>query len=71
MKWIFASLGIDLSEDEVRRISNSLFSDVSPTFRKGVIGGWREHFDPEITQMFKAVASEQLIRFGYETDSDW
>ena len=71
LKRIFASLGIDLSEDEMRRISNSLFSDASPTFRKGAIGGWREHFDPEISQMFKAVANEQLIRLGYETDSDW
>ena len=43
----------------------------SPTFRKGKAGGWREHFTPAVTQLFKDVAGDLLITLGYENDYDW
>lgn len=43
----------------------------SPTFRSGKTGGWRQHFTPEITALFKNTAGELLIQLGYEDDDDW
>jgi sulfotransferase 6B1 len=43
----------------------------SPTFRQGKSGGWRKHFTPEITRLFKDVAGDLLIRLGYEKDLNW
>jgi hypothetical protein len=43
----------------------------SPTFRSGKIGGWREHFTPGITELFKQVAGDLLIKLGYEEDFHW
>lgn len=46
-------------------------TDLSPTFRKGKVGGWRKHFTPRVTDVFKEHAGEWLIRLGYEKDKDW
>jgi sulfotransferase 6B1 len=43
----------------------------SPTFRQGKSGGWRKHFTPEITDLFKKTAGQLLIDLGYEKDLDW
>jgi sulfotransferase 6B1 len=43
----------------------------SPTFRQGKSGGWRKHFTPEITNLFKQTAGRLLIDLGYEKDLDW
>ncbi|MBI3160605.1 MAG: sulfotransferase domain-containing protein [Chloroflexi bacterium] len=43
----------------------------SPTFRSGQAGGWRAHFTPEITALFKQASGDLLARLGYEEDADW
>lgn len=44
----------------------------SPSFRKGNVGDWREHFTPEIKQMFKETDKDSwLVRLGYEDNEDW
>lgn len=43
----------------------------SPTFRKGGSGGWREHFTPEIKELFKDLTGDLLVRLGYERDQNW
>jgi hypothetical protein len=43
----------------------------SPTFRSGKVGGWRQHFTPELKSLFKELTGELLIRLGYEQDYDW
>lgn len=48
-----------------------VYSNKSPTFRKGVIGGWKEVFDEEIKAIFKEVASAELVKYGYENDTNW
>jgi hypothetical protein len=43
----------------------------SPTFRSGKVGGWKAQFSPENIRLFKEIASDLLIRLGYETGTDW
>jgi len=43
----------------------------SPTFRSGQTGGWRQHFTPEISALFKEVSGDLLLRLGYEQDTNW
>lgn len=43
----------------------------SPTFRSGKAGGWRKHFSPDSTALFKEVTGDLLVRLGYEKDMDW
>jgi hypothetical protein len=40
-------------------------------FRKGIVGDWKNHFQPIHHQKFKEVAGELLMSLGYETDLDW
>lgn len=41
-------------------------TDQSPTFRKGAVGDWREHFTPEIEQLFMETDKDGwLERLGY------
>ncbi|RTE10026.1 sulfotransferase domain-containing protein [Paenibacillus whitsoniae] len=49
----------------------NISSDRSFTFRKGLVGGWRDEFDDEVTAAFKRVAGEVLIQTGYEKNMDW
>lgn len=44
---------------------------LSPTFRKGGHGGWREHFTDEHKELFKQHDPGWLVRLGYEQDNDW
>ena len=71
IRGLFDFLGINLSETEIQAIRGNLFSDVSPTFRKGKIGEWRKHFDEEIQALFKETAGEMMVRYGYEKDLEW
>jgi hypothetical protein len=38
-------------------------------FRKGVSGDWRNHFTPELTEMFRARIGDSLEGFGYDRDA--
>jgi hypothetical protein len=58
-------VGIKLTENQLHRIANSMFNEISPTFRKGKIGSWRDWLDAEMLSMLsrdKAIYRE----FGYE-----
>ena len=41
------------------------------TFRKGGTGGWRNYFSNNNIEEFKLRANDQLIKLGYESDTDW
>jgi hypothetical protein len=62
---IFDHLGVGLEEDALRRVRDGLFSDNSPTFRRGSIGQWRAAFDDGIAELFNEEAGELLPMFGY------
>lgn len=65
-------LGIsNISTDYISAISENVFSKKSKTFRKGVIGDWKVHFDDEIKEIFKEECGRELIKLGYETNYDW
>ncbi len=64
-------LGMNLSYEKVLDVADQCFDRNSATFRKGVIGDWRNHFRAEHREIFKAVAGDVLIDLGYERDSDW
>lgn len=63
-------IGKSLTEEEVAVIGKTMFGQ-GRTFRSGSIGGWRNHFDDELKELFKKESGDQLIEFGYETDFDW
>ncbi len=63
-------LTIDRSE-ALRRVIEAVNPAKSSTFRKGKVGGWREHFTEEHKQLFKDVAGDLLICLGYEKNNDW
>lgn len=53
------------------RIGGLVWSKDSITFRKGVIGDWRDHFSEEHRSAVKELAGDYLVRLGYESDYDW
>jgi hypothetical protein len=64
-------VGAPTPESLLQRIAVDLFSEDTRTFRTGRIGQWREHFDDELKSLFREIAGEQLIRYGYERSHDW
>jgi hypothetical protein len=52
-------------------LESSINPSKSPTFRSGKTGEWKKHFTQEHKRIFKNVASDLLIRLGYEKDNDW
>jgi sulfotransferase 6B1 len=66
--------GVELhtSQDEALAIiKDAIQPKNSPTFRKGSVGGWREHFNDDHIQLFKNVSGDLLVRLGYEEDDAW
>lgn len=68
---IYRHIGVEPTEPLIEHVTSHLFSDVSPTFRKGGTNQWREAFDDEIKALFKEAAGGTLLRFGYEEDDLW
>ncbi len=71
VKAIVEHLGIELPEETIKEVAAKTFYKKSRTFRKGQIGGWRNHFTEEHKQAFKEVHGDALIKLGYEKDNDW
>lgn len=55
----------------IAALQDAIRPSESPTFRSGVMGGWRKHFTPEITRIFKDITGDLLIRLGYEQNQNW
>jgi hypothetical protein len=66
LRAIFRHLGVDARPEEIERIGASLFSDRSPTFRRGAIGGWQDYFDADLLHIFDEVAGDEVALVGYE-----
>jgi hypothetical protein len=62
---IYRHLGVDASSAVVDRVIGRLFSDRSPTFRKGAAGGWREALDDDVLARFHEVVGDRMARYGY------
>jgi hypothetical protein len=59
------------SASSVEKLCARIWAPKSATFRKGMRGDWKNHFNTEHKEKFKKIAGEYLIRFGYEHDMDW
>ena len=46
--------------------ASPLFDRSSPTFYRGQIGAWREHFDDEVKQRFEGLPQDFMHRYGYD-----
>lgn len=68
---IINHLDIDISQDKIAQLSQKLFFKNSRTFRKGKIGDWQNWFNTQHKQVFKDLAGEALIKFGYENGYNW
>jgi hypothetical protein len=66
-----AYLGMELDAATVDSIAASVYYRKSSTFRKGIVGDWKNHMTPEHKGAFKRVAGKLLLDLGYETDNDW
>lgn len=64
-------LDVSIDEEELAHIADNTYSSGSNTFRKGLIGDWKNHFDPEHVEAFKQEAGDALVCLGYEDDHDW
>lgn len=47
------------------------YGDVDQFMRKGKAGSWKEVFTDVARDIFKTKEGEQLVRLGYEEESDW
>lgn len=62
---IFDYLEIEVEYRIIEKIENKLYSNVSPTFRKGKIGQWKNYFDGEINNLINSQIGDYLDRYGY------
>lgn len=68
LRAIFEHIGVRADGELVDRISAELFSSKSPTFHRGAIGQWRNHFDEQILEEFERTAGLAAARYGYGDD---
>lgn len=64
-------LGLYLPEDELKTIAGQIYSTKSSTFNKGNIGSWHDVFKDEHIKIFKKNAGEDIIKYGYESRTNW
>lgn len=65
-----AFLEAPLTTDEAGEIANQIFGRPG-TFRHGQIGVWKSRFSAEHKKLFKSRYKKDLIKLGYEKDSNW
>jgi hypothetical protein len=62
---LFRTAGVADDPATVSAVAARLFSDASPTFRRGAAGAWVDSVSPELNAAFVAEAGPLLDRFGY------
>ena len=65
LRTIFSYLEIDNGTEIITSIGDKLFANRGPTFRKGTSGGWKEHFDDELTGLFNENTAAWMKKYGY------
>lgn len=62
-------IGLPLTEAQIDTVAGQIFSAGSQTFRKGVIGDWRNHFSAEHIAAFNETGGQELLeQLGYATN---
>lgn len=72
IKKIVNHLGLNLSNEKIEHIADSIFGG-SVTFRKGLIGSWKEEFTQDHIRLWKKNKKlcHLLIDLGYEKNVLW
>ena len=65
---IYNYIGMGMDRDRLAALQQKVFSADSPTFRRGAIGQWRQHFTPELEALFRDTCEEYLLKYGYPWD---
>jgi hypothetical protein len=63
-------LGIDKLK-LLKKMKQNINPKESWTYRKGVIGNWRNEFTLDNKKNFKEKAGDFLVKYGYEKNGDW
>jgi hypothetical protein len=64
--------GEQLEDIAMEMVATSLRTAISPTFRKGITGEWKTHFNDRHKFLFKETdVNNWLVELGYEKDRDW
>jgi len=58
-------------DDLAQRMETNINPNISRTFRKGEVGGWKQAFTQNHKDQMKEVAGKLLIDLGYEKDDQW
>jgi hypothetical protein len=64
-------LDLPLTAPQARAAGERVFDVTSPTFRRGLIGAWKEQFKSRHVRAFKEMAGQTLVEWGYEKGPDW
>lgn len=65
---LFMYLQSEISDEEIHMIRRRMVTHASPTFRRGTVGQWRDHFDTELEIFFNEVAGDMLTKYDYPRD---
>ena len=71
IKKILQHLDVTINEDLVTNIAENCYNTDSPTFRRGLIGDWKNFFTVEHKEELKQQCNDYLVHFGYEKDDSW
>lgn len=70
-------VGAKLDEEKIKRVvvamsQSGKMRSQSPTFRKGQVGSWKEHFTDKHVEQFKETdQANWLLKLGFEKELDW
>lgn len=65
LEQVFSYVGLEIGRPELKSLAGRIFSDASPTFRRGRIYQWREQFDEETVSIFDDTVGEFAEVYGY------
>lgn len=68
---IIQYLDIPITNAGIEKLRTKLYSTKTLTFNSGKIKQWKARFKTRHREIFKRLAGNQLIAYGYETDLDW
>jgi hypothetical protein len=68
LKKFSAHIGLPLSDAEIANLLSKFIGSTSFTFRKGVIGDWRNHFNSDHVDAIGDKERQLIARMGYTYD---
>ena len=70
LRKIKRALNLDTSDGELLEIFNDVYG-TGATYRRAVVGTWKEYFNDYHKEVFKQALGDVLIGLGYERDYNW